>query len=166
MKEAIPFHILFVCSGNSCRSPIAEGLLREKLPQKIYGREIIISSAGTLGINGMPAADHAQTVVAEHLGDLTGHRSQGLRRQIVAGADLILVMSKNHMEYFEDRYPQFLTKVHPLRSFANPDPPEDAGIADPIGCDLKTYRECAQIINDELERILPALKKLIEETKG
>jgi protein-tyrosine-phosphatase len=166
MSNSNSFHILFVCSGNSCRSPIAEGLLREKLPQRIDGREVMISSAGTLGINGMPAADHAQTVVAEHLGDLSGHRSQGVRRQMVAGADLILVMSKNHLEYFQDRYPQFLAKVHLLKSFAKPDPPEDADIADPIGCDLETYRECAQIINDELERILPAVKKLIEESKG
>jgi len=163
MSEEKSFHILFVCSGNSCRSPMAEGMLREKLPQRIGNREIKISSAGTLGINGMPAAEHAQTVVAEYLGDLSGHRSHGLRRLTVAGADLILAMSAEHLEYFEGRYPEFRAKVHLLKQFANDQPPDDADIADPIGSSLDTYRECACIINEELERILPALMKMVEE---
>ena len=163
MSEEKSFHILFVCSGNSCRSPIAEGLLREKLPAKIGDREVKISSAGTLGINGVPAANHAQTVVAEYSGDISGHRSQGLRRNIIAGADLILAMSAEHVEYFEDRYPEFFPKVHLLKKFANDQSPDDADIADPIGSSLDTYRECARIINEEIERILPALMKMIEE---
>lgn len=163
MSKEKSFHVLFVCSGNSCRSPIAEGLLREKLPAKIGDREIKISSAGTLGINGMPAAEHAQTVVAEYLGDISGHRSQGLRRLTVAVADLILAMSAEHVEHFEDRYPEFCPKVHLLKKFANNQYPHHADIADPVGSSLDTYRECARIINEEIERILPALMKLIEE---
>jgi protein-tyrosine-phosphatase len=142
---------------------MAEGLLREKLPPKIGEQEIKIASAGTLGINGMPAAEHAQTVVAEYMGDISGHRSQGLRRNAAAAADLILAMSAEHIEHFEDRYPEFRAKVHLLKHFANERHSDDADIEDPIGGSLNTYRECARIINDELDRILPALMKMIEE---
>lgn len=165
MKPEDKFHILFVCSGNSCRSPMAEGLLREKLPRRF--RDMVkIFSAGTLGIDGMPATEHAQTVIAEHLGDIIDHRSQGLQRQMLASADLILAMSTEHVEFIEEHYPQFRSKVHLLKQFAHEQPPEDADIDDPIGCDLDTYRECADIIDQELERIRPVLLKMIDNKKN
>jgi len=162
MKAQKSFHILFVCSGNICRSPMAEELLRGKLPQRIGNREIEITSAGTLNINGMPAAEHAQAAVAEYSGDLGSHRSQGVRRKIVSSADLILVMAGEHLEFLGEQFPKHIDKVHLLTNFANPQPPADADIADPLGGDLDTYRECARIINNELDRITPAIVAMID----
>lgn len=141
---------------------MAEGLLRHKLPERVQAA-VEISSAGTLGIDGMPAAEYAQSVVAERGGDISGHRSQALRRQVVANADLILAMSPEHVGYLAEHYPRYMGKVHLLRQFAQQAQPEDSEIADPIGGGLETYRKCAETIDIELERGLPALLKMIDE---
>lgn len=162
MTRKKKFTILFVCSGNSCRSPMAEALLRSKLPEHVR-QAAEISSAGTLGIDGMPAPEHAQTAVAERGGDISGHRSQGLRRQLVARADLVLVMSADHVGHLAKSHPRQMAKVHLLKHYAQQDPPEDSDIPDPIGQDLEIYRECAAAIDKELERSLPALLQMIGE---
>ena len=83
MSVAKKFHILFVCSGNSCRSPIAEALLRARLPEHLQDKANV-ASAGTLGIEGMPATNYAIRVTEEMGGRLAGHRSQGVSAELVA----------------------------------------------------------------------------------
>jgi len=162
------FHILFVCSGNSCRSPLAEGLLRAQIPSRLQD-DVVIKSAGTLGIEGSPAARYSVEIVKEMGGDISGHRSQGVAEELIAEADLILAMASEHLEYLSSEFPKYRENIFLLKRFAraanesaNAD---DDDIFDPIGTSKETYQACAEIIDEELERILPTLVNFIQERR-
>src|ERR671939_243844 len=89
-------NLLFVCTGNTCRSPMAEVLMREALTARGVD-SVTVSSAGTGAWDGAPASEGAYLVGLEHGLDLSGHRARLLTRDIARGADLILVMSGHHL---------------------------------------------------------------------
>ncbi len=162
MKKAT-FDILFVCSGNSCRSPIAEGLMKIKAPEKFRDR-VRVASAGTLGLDGHSATDFAIQAAGELGADISRHRSQGVNQDLVRNADIIFAMAREHKDYLEREFPEVRDNVFLLRTFDRP-PQEtaDDSIDDPIGRSLSVYRQCAALIDSELNRILPRLVKLMEE---
>jgi protein-tyrosine phosphatase len=160
------FNILFVCSGNSCRSPIAEGLMKTKLTNEFRER-VTVDSAGTLGLDGNPATDFAIHVASELGADISQHRSRGISEELVKDADIIFAMTPEHQAYLEKAFPEVRDNVFLLKTFdRQPGEEFDEFIDDPIGGTLAVYRECARIINEELERILPRLARLIEEKMG
>ena len=156
------YQVLFVCSGNTCRSPIAEGLLKVKLPPHLQG-EVRVISAGILGISGQPATPNARAVAAEKDADLTRHVSQGISERLVAESDIIFCMALEHRSYVLHHFPAYRDNVFLLRDFAASQKLEDPDIFDPIGSSIGVYRECCRIIESELNRILPYLVDLIEQ---
>lgn len=128
-----PLHILVVCTGNTCRSPLAEALLRSAL-----GTRGSVSSAGTGAWEGAPATEGAYLVGLENGLDLSGHRAQMLTRELVAAADLILTMSRHHAARVADLGGG--GRVHLLGEFAGRTGAE-AEVSDPFGGDLDAYRE-------------------------
>jgi protein-tyrosine phosphatase len=159
-----------VCSGNSCRSPLAEGLLRVKMPSRLQDA-VVIKSAGTLGIEGAPAARYSVEIVKEMGGDISKHSSQSVTDELIEEADLILAMATEHVEYLQSKFPQYRENMFLLKRFAlaanESDMAESADddIFDPIGTSKETYRACAEIINEELERIMPTLINFIQERR-
>lgn len=150
---------------------MAEGLLRLKLPSRLQN-DVVIKSAGTLGIDGMPAARYSVEIVKEMGGDISQHRSQGLTAELVEEADLILAMTKEHVDYVYENHPQYRENVFLLKRFARAGnetethgDPEDEEIFDPIGSDKETYRDSARMIDEELERIMPTLVHFIQERR-
>jgi protein-tyrosine phosphatase len=148
---------------------MAEGLLRLKLPSRLQD-DVVIASAGTLGIEGMPAARNSIEIVQELGGDIAQHRSQGVTAELVEDADLILAMASEHLDYLHENFPQYRENVFLLKRFARAgneaeDDPDDDEIFDPIGSDKETYRACARMIDDELERIMPTLINFIQERR-
>ena len=162
------YHILFVCSGNACRSPMAEGLLKKKLfPQ--FLKKVEIESAGTLGFSGSPASPLTIQVAKEKGVDISGHRSQPLTRELVENTDLILVMANHHKEFIRNNFPDFIDKVFLLTEFGQNDPENEQNfpeILDPIGENLSFHRKIIEQIDRELVRILPIIKEKIEKYKN
>ena len=114
--------ILTVCVGNICRSPMAEALLKARLP----GRKVW--SAGLHALVGQPADATASEVAREHGLNLSAHRAQQVAGWMCSHADLVLVMEAGHQQELEDLYPMARGKIHRLGEFG----PQGAfDIADP-----------------------------------
>lgn len=161
--ETPQFRVLFVCSGNSCRSPMAEGLLKAKLPKDLVGR-VRIESAGTLGISGMPATDLAVKVVAKRGADISQHASQGLTEELASESDVIFALASGHLEFLHTHFPAARENAFLLRTFdLEGKRPAQTDVMDPIGGDIKVYESSAELIDNEIRRILPRLESLARE---
>lgn len=125
-----------VCTGNICRSPLAEALLRAELAKRgVDG--VTVSSAGTGASDGTPASNGSYLVGLEHGLDLSGHRARGLTPAVVAESDIILTMSDHHKDQVEDQ--GGVGRVCLLGEFAGLSG-HDAEVPDPYGADLDFYR--------------------------
>lgn len=163
MKNENEFVILFVCSGNACRSPMAEGLLKKKL-YPLFNSQIRIHSAGTLGIENNPATPNAITVAKEKGVDISKHTSKGITENIVKEADIIFAMADIHVNFITNNFPAFKNKVHLLTNFAMKKQEwKNEAVKDPIGENLKFYRQVINHIEKEIERFITRLKELIED---
>ncbi len=150
-------HILFVCTGNTCRSPLAEVLLRQKLEERGLAG-VTVASAGTGAWDGAPASEGAYLVALEHGLDLSAHRARLLTKELVQGSDMVLTMARHHRARVEQLGGG--TRAHLLGEFAGRQG-EDAEVRDPFGGDLEGYRETF----DELETlVLEVAQRLAKET--
>lgn len=137
--------IAIVCTGNTCRSPMAETLLRDKLV-KVFGRDdaAAVVSAGLAAAAGMGASDGSIEVMGQRDLDLTGHCSTPLSDEIMQTADVILTMTRGHRRAILAAWPSLADRVHTLR--------RDGGdVTDPVGQPVEIYQSCADQIDAELD---------------
>ena len=149
--------LIFVCTGNTCRSPMAEGLLRAMLP-KTCDWEIF--SAGVCAANGWPASDHAVEALREKGIDISNITSQTLTPNLIEEADLLVTMTQGHRQAILAVAPKSEGKVFLLKSFGIAECAAD--INDPVGGSLELY--CR--VRDEIEAALPDLILYMMEAKG
>ncbi len=148
--------ILMVCTGNICRSPMAAGLLRQRLANEGLDARYKVSSAGTWALENRPASEHAVEVMAARGVDISDHRARNLTAAAVAEADLILVMSREHEQIIANTWPQYRWKVHRLGEMAG----KRRDVDDPYGRPIEEYRACADVIDAYLARGLERILEL------
>lgn len=139
--------ILFVCTGNTCRSPMAEALFREKAT----GENLEIRSAGIAAYDGQRASEHANHVLTER-GIFHEHQAQRISMELIAWADLILTMTQGHKAAIVSHFPNALKKVFTLKEYAGEIGSQD--IADPFGGSLAEYKQCAIEIDSALDKVI------------
>lgn len=148
--------IVFVCSGNICRSPLAEGLARQLFEEAEIPAVLI--SAGTLGLNGRSAAPHSVTTAAEIGVDLSEHRSQGVNIGLLRVSDRIVVMAPRHENDLLRSDASLRSKIVRLWEYAaKPGEPSLDHILDPVGKDLQTFRRARDLIQTGLQAWIDAL---------
>jgi protein-tyrosine-phosphatase len=142
--------ILFVCTGNTCRSPLAEAIAR-KIAIERGLTDVEAISAGTSAHDGSPASDGALLVGIERNMDLSLHRAQTLSRDLVRDSDLILAMGPHHLERIEAL--GGAGRAYLLSDFASRGASSRA-ISDPIGMELEVYRATADELEEEIRRVV------------
>lgn len=153
------FRILCVCTGNTCRSPLAEGILKKMLKGKNIDY-IQVNSAGTNSWGGCPASLFALEVGKSSGIDLKTHTTQNLSKEMLEEADLIFTMSQNHLDHIRKLSEESINKSFLLKAFPRRSEDESFWIKDPIGGTRDDYRECLSDLKESIERIFPELINL------
>jgi protein-tyrosine-phosphatase len=151
MGPGLFFTVLVVCTGNSCRSPMAQCMLADMLK----GTPSSVGSAGTDAPVGSPAALNAVVVMREAGLDLSRHRAQQLSAAMVDLADLVLVMEEYHRQRVVELVPHATERTRLLLSFVG----RDEKVEDPIGFSVECYRQTRDAMRPALEQVAAQVRQ-------
>ncbi len=143
--------VLFVCTGNTCRSPMADGLFRHRMPTTWRGR-VEARSCGTGALPGMPATGTAKQAARKKGFDISGHRSQPLSLDLLDWADLVVAMEQKHLQ-----------AVRELSPGADPVLMAPGGVSDPLGGGLDEYLETIDLLESHLPNIYRRIARMLGE---
>lgn len=140
--------VLVVCTANQCRSPMAEGLIRQRVVAAASDGQVLVASAGTWAQDGLPATPKAVAVMAEQGIDIGPHRSREVTAGMLAQADLILVMTRGHAESLAAEFPEAAERILLFSALGG----GAHDIADPVGLPAADYRRTATELAGLIER--------------
>ena len=154
LRRLASFTILMVCTGNTCRSPMAEMLMRKQLANELgcamdmlEDQGVEVMSAGLAAMSGGRPSPEAVNIMREHGLDLSAHISQPLSDRLVRHADVILTMTRSHLDAVQAQWPEAFTRTHLIRC-------DDLDVPDPLGGSLDVYRCCAEQMDSQLNHHL------------
>ena len=150
-------NILFVCTGNICRSPIAEFLLRKEL-SKLHISDIKIQSAGLLELGSRPADSEMISISKEHDVNLASHRSRQITLQMISNADLVFVMETGHQNALVNLKPEDKGKIFLLSIFDYIH--NGININDPLGTTPQKYKYCFTRIYASIRKLSQLLNEI------
>lgn len=139
--------ILFVCTGNTCRSPLAEHLLKAMAKDRYE-----VKSAGIAAFDGDAAAEHVHQVLREK-GITIKHRAQPVTPELIDWADLVLTMTKQHERILQESFPEQVEKIAALKAYVM-EQETNLDVADPFGGSLEVYRQTRNELEELLERLI------------
>ncbi|MBI3959231.1 MAG: low molecular weight protein arginine phosphatase [Chloroflexi bacterium] len=148
--------ILFVCTANQCRSPMAEVIGRQLLTASYPAVEWQVGSAGVRAANGYPATPASATVAGRHGFDLSRHNSRALTQEIVGAADLLVTMEAVHKRAILAAFPAAVGRVFVLGELNG----ESADVDDPIGLPIEEYEHTYALLEGWIGEALPHIARL------
>ena len=143
--------LMFICTGNICRSAMAHVMLEEQT--KKMNKKIKIYSCGVYAEEGVRSTEQAIKVMKEYNIDLTRHRATHIRKSDIENMDLILCATTAHKNHVTSLYPKLKDRVYTMKEYAGYSK-NDLDIKDPWGYNLETYKRCAEEINECLKKIM------------
>ncbi len=143
--------IMFVCTGNICRSAMAEVMLRKMAEEE--GKNIEIYSCGTTAYTGDTSTEEAIQVMKENQINLEKHRATNIKESKIEEMDVILCATTAHKKIVINQYPELKEKVYTIKEYAE-EGTKDLDIADPWGYSIQVYRQCAEEIKENLKKII------------
>ena len=147
--------VLFVCTGNICRSPMAEGLFKYFSASR---PEISCQSAGIIAYDGFPASPYAVTVAQKRGVDLSHHLSKLLDRELLENSDYVFVMTEEHVQALTETFPEYMYKVFLLKQFSSEgDGWSNPNVEDPIGGTEQEYERCYLELEESIKKVLEKL---------
>jgi protein-tyrosine-phosphatase len=160
--------ILFICTGNTCRSAMAEGIFKKILKERTEDdSKFNVLSAGISALPGMSPTPEAIKVMTEQGVDISRHIATQVKEDLVKKADLILVMSNTHKDYIKTKFIFTQDKIYLLKEFARigefkslQKTDENYEVVDPLGRPIEFYRIVARELEENIEKILD---KILEE---
>jgi protein-tyrosine phosphatase len=158
LKRQAACLIVFVCTGNTCRSPLAEALCKKRLAERLGceagelpARGFFVLSAGLAAMMGGGAAPEAVEVARTYGTDLEGHHSRPLTPELAAQADYLVVMTRSHARSLREQFPRLGAEPRLLD-------PSGTDVTDPIGCEAPVYEQCGRDIWQHLEALVAQLQ--------
>lgn len=147
-NEVSGMKILFICSGNTCRSPVAEGLFN--LLAQRQGLDAVAGSAGLFAAEGEEANPNAVRAAAELGADISGHNAKQVTVEQIKIADSIFTMTRSQAASLKSALPLYADKISPIG---------ESDVSDPFGGGIDTYRQTAVEIKNLIENIISELRE-------